>query len=126
VQARPELDALRRAKEHLDRLGLYPEPVRIDGVRIRFAPRLFLIPGFRRFRGYATRHNIWLKRPVLDERLITHELCHVWQLQHEAVRVWLSYARPSTFSSDRRAYRANRYEAEAIGAAAGVPRRAVG
>ena len=53
---------------------------------------------------------------------MTHELCHVWQLQHEPLRVWLSYARPSTFSSDRRAYRANRYEAEAIRAAAAVPR----
>ena len=115
-----------RAKQVLDPLRLYPEPVRIDSVRIRIAPWLFRIPGFRRFRGYATRHSIWLKRPGLDERLVTHELCHVWQLQHEALRVWLSYARPSTFSSDRRAYRANRYEAEAIAAAARVPRRAVG
>jgi hypothetical protein len=48
---------------------------------------------------------------------VTHELCHVWQLQHEPLRVWLSYARRSTFSSDRRAYRANRYEAEARRAA---------
>ncbi len=117
-----EIEALQRAKERLDRLSLYPEPVRIDGVGIRIAPWLFQIPGFRRFRGYATRHNIWLKQPVLDERLVTHELCHVWQLQHEPLRVWLSYARPSTFSSDRSAYRANRYEAEAIRAAAGVPR----
>ena len=105
----PEIDALRRAKERLDPLALYPEPVRITGVRIRSAPWLFRVPGFRRFRGYATRRNIWLKHPHLDERLITHELCHVWQLQHEPLRVWLSYARPSTFSSDRRAYRANRY-----------------
>jgi hypothetical protein len=122
VRTQPKLEALRRAKEHLDLLELYPEPVRIKGVRIRIAPWLFRIPGFRRFRGYATRHNIWLKEPALDERLVTHELCHVWQLQHEPLRVWLSYARPSTFSSDRSAYRANRYEAEAIRAAAGVPR----
>jgi hypothetical protein len=126
VGVRTEIDALRRAKEHLDRLALYPEPVRIEGVRIRIAPWLFRIPGFRRFRGYATRRNIWLKQPLLDERLVTHELCHVWQLQHEPLRVWISYARPSTFSADRRAYRANRYEAEAIAAASGVPRRAVG
>jgi hypothetical protein len=91
--------------------------VRIEGVRIRVAPWLFEVPGFRRFRGYATRHSIWLKRPRLDERLVAHELCHIWQLQHEPLRVWLSYARPSTFSSDRSAYRANRYEAEAIRAA---------
>jgi hypothetical protein len=122
VRTQPKLEVLRRAKEPLDLLELYPEPVRIKGVRIRIAPWLFRIPGFRRFRGYATRHNIWLKEPALDERLVTHELCHVWQLQHEPLRVWLSYARPSTFSSDRSAYRANRYEAEAIRAAAGVPR----
>jgi len=91
--------------------------VRIECVRVRVAPWLFRIPGFRRFRGYATRRNIWLKRPALDSRLIVHELCHVWQLQHEPLRVWLSYASPSTFSRDRRAYRANRYEAEARRAA---------
>jgi hypothetical protein len=124
LQAQSEIDALRRAKERLDPLALYPEPVRIAGVRIRVAPWLFRVPGFRRFRGYATRRNIWLKRPELDERLVTHELCHVWQLQHEALRVWLSYARPSTFSPDRRAYRANHYEAEAIRAGALAPRGA--
>lgn len=103
-------------------LALYPEPVRIEGVRIRITPWLFRIPGFRRFRrfrGYATRRNIWLERPPVDERIVTHELCHVWQLQHRPVRVWLSYARPSTFSRDRRAYRANRYEVEARRAAEG-------
>ncbi len=112
-----EREALLQAKERLDRLALYPDPVRIERVRIRVVPWLFRIPGFRRFRGYATRRNIWLKRPGLDPQLVTHELCHVWQLQHEPLRVWLSYARPSTFSSDRRAYRANRYEAEARRAA---------
>jgi hypothetical protein len=122
VGTQAKLEALRRAKEQLDPLELYPEPVRIRGVRIRIAPWLFRIPGFRRFRGYATRHNIWLKEPALDARLVTHELCHVWQLQHGPLRVWLSYARPSTFSSDRSAYRANRYEAEATRAAAGIPR----
>ncbi len=116
--ARGSYEALVRAKERLDRgPAFHPVPVRIDGVRVRITPWLFRIPGFRRFRGYATRRNIWLKRPGLDERLITHELCHVWQLQHEPLRVWLSYARPSTFSSDRTAYRANRYEVEARSAA---------
>ena len=33
------------------------------------APWLFRVPGFRRFRGYATRRNIWLKHPHLDELL---------------------------------------------------------
>ena len=108
-----EAELLRRAKLRLDRLDFYPEPVRLEGVRIRVTPWLFRTPGFRRFRGYATRHNIWLKHPEPNERLIAHELCHVWQLQHRALRVWISYARPSTFSADRTAYRANRYELEA-------------
>ena len=117
VSERERRTALAEAKRRLDRLALYPEPVRIEGVRIRVTPWLFRVPGFRRFRAYATRRNIWLKRPRLDEQLIVHELCHVWQLQHEPLRVWLSYARPSTFSRDRRAYRSNRYEAEARQAA---------
>ena len=106
-------ELLKRAKARLDRLELYPEPVDVRGVRIVVAPWLFHVPGFRRFRGYATRHLILLKHPVLDEDLVVHELCHVWQLQFRALRVWLSYARPSTFSRDRTRYRANRYEVEA-------------
>ncbi len=82
-------------------------------MRIVVAPWLFRVPGFRRFRGYATRHLILLKRPEPDEDLVVHELCHVWQLQVRALRVWISYARPSTFARDRTGYRANRYELEA-------------
>ena len=113
-----EREALERAKGRLDRLALYPSPVDMRGVRIVVAPGLFRVPGFRRFRGYATRHLILLKRPLLDADLITHELCHVWQLQHRPLRVWMSYARPSTFSADRGRYRANRYEREARAAVA--------
>jgi hypothetical protein len=104
---------LRRAKARLDHLDLYPAPVRLDGVRLVVVPRLFAVPGFRRFRGYATRHLVLLKGPAIDEDLVVHELCHVWQLQHRALRVWLSYARPSTLTRDRTRYRANRYEREA-------------
>ncbi len=110
-------ELLRRAKSRLDRLDFYPEPVDLRGVRVLVVPRLFRVPGFRRFRGYATRHLVLLKGPALDEDLIVHELCHVWQLQHRPLRVWLSYARPSTFSRDRTRYRANRYEIEARAAA---------
>ena len=106
-------EALRRAKARLDPLGLYPAPVDLDGVRLVIAPWLFAVPGFRSYRGYATRHLVLLKGPGIDEELVVHELCHVWQLQHRALRVWLSYARPSTFSRDRTRYRANRYEVEA-------------
>jgi hypothetical protein len=106
-------ELLRRAKTRLDRLEFYPEPVNLRGVRIVVAPWLFHVPGFRRFRGYATRHLILLRHAEPDEDLVVHELCHVWQLQFRALRVWLSYARPSTFSRDRSHYRANRYEVEA-------------
>ncbi len=105
--------ALARAKERLDRLDFYPEPVDLRGVRLVIAPWLFRVPGFRRFSGYATRHLVLLKGPGVDEDLVVHELCHVWQLQFRPVRVWLSYARPSTFSPDRSRYRANPYEVEA-------------
>ncbi len=104
--------ALARAKERLDRLDFYPEPVDLRGVRLVIAPWLFRVPGFRRFSGYATRHLVLLKGPGVDEDLVVHELCHVWQLQFRPVRVWLSYARPSTFSPDRSRYRANPYEVE--------------
>jgi hypothetical protein len=110
-------ELLRRAKSRLDRLDFYSEPVDLRGVRLLVAPWLFRVPGFRRFRGYATRHLVLVKGPEVDEDLVTHELCHVWQLQHRPLRVWLSYARPSTFSRDRTRYRANRYEVEARSAA---------
>ena len=80
---------------------------------IHVVPWLFEIPGFRRFRGYATFRRVLLRRSAPDEDLVVHELCHIWQSQHRPLRMWLSYVRPSTFSSDRRAYRANRYEREA-------------
>jgi hypothetical protein len=98
---------LARAQARFDRLDFYPEPVDLSGVRIVVAPWLFRVPGFRRFRGYATRHLILLKRPHLAEELIVHELSPVWQLQFRPLRVWLSYARPSTFSLNRSGYRAN-------------------
>ena len=83
-------------------------------MRLVVAHWLFRIPGFRRFGGYATRHLILVKRAPPDADLVVHELCHVWQFQqHRPLRVWLSYARPSTFSRDRSGYRANRYEVEA-------------
>ena len=104
---------LARAKQRLDRLDFRPKPVDMRGVRLVVAPWLFRVPGFRRFRGYATRHLVLVKGPEIDEDLVVHELCHVWQLQFSPLRVWLSYARPSTFSRDRTRYRANRYEVEA-------------
>jgi len=84
-----------RAKERLDRLALYPSPVKIDRVRVASAGWLFRLPWFRRFDGYTMWNLILLRSRELadDERLICHELCHVWQMQHHPLRMPLSYLR---------------------------------
>jgi hypothetical protein len=79
--------ALARAKARLDTLDYYPEPVRIDRVRVRIAPWFFRIPGFRRYHGYAFWRTILLKHPDASDDLVTHELCHIWQGQHRALHV---------------------------------------
>jgi hypothetical protein len=98
--------ALARAKARLDRLDLYPSPVRIDRVHVLVWPRLFRLPWFRRFDGYAAWNTVLLRRSVeaSGDDLVTHELCHVWQMQHRPLRMPLSYLG---------GYAANRYEAEA-------------
>jgi len=71
-------------------------------------PALFRFPWFRRFDGYAAWNLIVLRRPpdeVSGDDLLTHELCHVWQLQHHPVAMPLSYV--------RHGYARNRYEDEA-------------
>ena len=85
--------ALAGAKARLDRLDLYPRPVSLRGVRIWIAPWLFRLPWFRRFDGYAAHWTILLRSHALlaDADLVTHELCHVWQLQHHPLRMPLSY-----------------------------------
>jgi hypothetical protein len=52
---------------------------------------------------------IFLRSPehLGDDDLVTHELCHVWQMQHRPLRMPLSYLR---------GYASNRYELEARGA----------
>jgi hypothetical protein len=100
-------DALDRAKERLDRVELYPQPVSLRGVRIRVVPWLFRLPWFRRFDGYAAYRTILLRsRAHLgDDDLVTHELCHVWQMQHHPLRMPLSYLSAG--------YAENPYEREA-------------
>ena len=98
-------ETLLAAKARLDRLDLYPRPVRVARVRIVVAPWLFRLPWFRRFDGYATHFVIFVRRPDPGEDLITHELCHVWQMQHHPVAMPLSYLRSG--------YVSNRYEEEA-------------
>jgi hypothetical protein len=85
--------ALTRAKERLDPLALYPRPVSIRSVRIWIVPWLFHLPWFRRFDGYSAHWTILLRSRALleDGDLVTHELCHVWQMQHHPGRMPLSY-----------------------------------
>ena len=85
--------ALAAAKERLDGLDLYPRPVSLRGVHVWVLPRLFRLPWFRRFDGYAAHRTILLRSRALlaDGDLVTHELCHVWQMQHHPLRMPLSY-----------------------------------
>jgi hypothetical protein len=89
-----EIEAVRRAKARLDRLGFYPSPVRIGRVRVLSVPWVFRLPWFRRFHGYTLWPSLILLRKPLREvsdDLIVHELCHVWQMQHHPIAMPLSY-----------------------------------
>ena len=108
----PSRDALARARARLDRVSLYPEAVRTEGVRLLTLPLFFRLPGFRRYDGYALWRTILLRRPVgeTSDDLITHELCHIWQMQHRPLHVLWTWL--------RRSYAANPYEREARAAVA--------
>jgi hypothetical protein len=69
------------------------------------APWFFRLPGFRRYRGYALWRTILVREPNPSADLLTHELCHIWQMQHRplaAMFAWLRYR-----------YRENPFEREA-------------
>jgi hypothetical protein len=101
----PLVDGLARAKARLDSLDWYPDPVRIERVRMVVAPWFFRIPGFRRYAAYAFWRTIVFRDPDPSEDLVTHELCHVWQGQH---RPWhMSFKHVTT------RYQRNPYELEA-------------
>jgi hypothetical protein len=100
-----ERAALERAKARLDRLALYPEPVRIDRIRILVAPAFFRIPGYQRFHGFTLARTILVRHADVSDDLITHELCHAWQMQHAPVRATIGWFRYP--------YRQNPYEIEA-------------
>ena len=106
-----EIAAIARAKARLDRLDLYPRPVRIRRVRVLVAPWLFRLPWFRRFSGYTMWDLILVRRPLAEvsDDLIVHELCHVWQMQHHPLAMPLSYL--------YKGYRDNPHEVEARAAA---------
>jgi hypothetical protein len=103
---------LRTAQARLDRLGWYPRPVDMHRVRLISAPLAFRLPRLRRFDGFATWRLILVRRPLaqVSDDLITHELCHVWQLQHAPLRMPLSYL--------TRPYSQNPFERQARAAAA--------
>jgi hypothetical protein len=97
--------ALARAKARLDELDYYLRPVRLERVRVAVAPWFFRIPGFRRYTGYALWRTILLKQRSASDDLVTHELCHIWQMQHRPWHV--------TFTHLTTRYRQNPYELEA-------------
>ena len=98
------------AKERLDRLDWWPTPVRIERVRLWTAPWFFRLPWLRRFDGYAFHRVILLRSDGVSDDLVTHELCHVWQMQHRPIRMPLSYLATG--------YARNHYERQARAAAA--------
>ena len=103
---------LARAKARLDRLDLYPHPVRIESLRVLTLPLVFRLPYFRRFDAYALWKTILLRRPLAatSDELLTHELCHIWQGQNRRWHVIYTYLTTS--------YERNPYELEARTAAA--------
>ena len=101
----PSDPRLARAKGRLDRLDWWPRPVRLGGVQLVVTPWLFRLRPWRRYDGFATHFVIFLRRADVGDDLITHELCHVWQMQHRPLAMPLSYL--------RQGYAHNPYEREA-------------
>jgi hypothetical protein len=97
--------ALRSAKARLDRLDYYPQPVRLERVRVVVLPLFFRLPRFRRYSGYTLWRTILLKSRSASDDLVTHELCHIWQMQHRPWHV--------TFKHLTTRYRENPYEVQA-------------
>ena len=95
------------AKARLDTLDYYyPEPVRLEGVRVLVWPWFFRW-FFPQFDGLAwTARTIILRDLDHSEDLLAHELCHVWQTQSDG---WLR----TTWAYLRYDYLDNPYEAEA-------------
>ena len=100
--------ALERARARLDRLHYYPRPVSLAGVRVLTIPLFFRLPRLRRYAGYALWKTIILRYPPgrgASDDLVTHELCHIWQMQHRPFHVVWKWATTR--------YRENPYEIEA-------------
>lgn len=76
-------------------------------MRVVTVPWLFRFPWFRRFDGYALHTAILLQSEAASDDLVTHELCHIWQMQHRPLSMPLSYLltgyRASPFEQQARA-----------------------
>ena len=83
--------------------------MRIERVRLFTAPLFFRLPWLGRFDGYAFHRVILLRSDDVSDDLVTHELCHVWQMQHRPIRMPLSYLATG--------YADNQYERQARAAA---------
>ena len=106
---------LARAKERLDALDYYPEPVRIQSVRVVVASLFFRLL-YPRFAGLAlTRRLILMRRADYSDDLLTHELCHLWQVQQDGL---LKTCRAYLMNK----YEENPYEVEARMAVVGMRR----
>ena len=79
-------------------------------MRLWVAPWFFRLPHFSRFDGFAFHVGILIRSADVSDDLVTHELCHVWQMQHRPLRMPLSYLGTG--------YAANQYERQARAAAA--------
>jgi hypothetical protein len=79
--------------------------VRIERVRLLVSPAFFRIPGFRRYHGYTLVRTILVRAPTPSDDLVTHELCHAWQMQQAPLRAMLAWLRYP--------YRENPFEIEA-------------
>ena len=74
-------------------------------MRVVYAPLFFRVPGFRRYHGYALWRTILVRSATPSDDLVTHELCHVWQMQHRPLHVLWKWATTR--------YRENPYERQA-------------
>lgn len=74
-------------------------------MRLWTAPWFFRLPWLGRFDGYAFHGVILVRADDVSDDLVTHELCHVWQMQHRPLRMPLSYLVTG--------YAANPYERQA-------------
>jgi len=100
-----ERDRLAHATARLDLLDLHDVPVSLERVRVLVEPRLFRVPGFRRYRGYSFWQTIVVSDVNASSDLLTHELCHVWQAQRRPIAQLWAWVRHS--------YRSNPFEREA-------------